>query len=77
MEEKWKERTGELKSEAKVLSKEVCWRERKGEGSKRKVVSTREKERGIAEVVERIRMRMERVLEQEEREWQMDRSTNR
>lgn len=39
LEEKWKESTGELKSEAKVLSsKEVCWRERKGEGFKRKVV---------------------------------------
>lgn len=44
LEEKWKESTGELKSEAKVLSKEVCWRERKGEGFKRKVVSTRRRE---------------------------------
>lgn len=44
LEEKWKESTGELKSEAKVLSKKVCWRKGKEEKSKRYVVCTRRRE---------------------------------
>ncbi|EFN64066.1 hypothetical protein EAG_11663 [Camponotus floridanus] len=46
LEEKWKESTGGLKSEVKVLSKKVCWREEKEKGVKRKVGSTRRRSGG-------------------------------